>query len=483
MAQGAAVPLPDGESAALGAVPRDTPMMRQYLEMKARAPDAFLFFRLGDFYELFFEDAVRAAEILQITLTARSKGPERVPMCGVPFHAARRHVAKLLDAGHKVAICEQVETPGTTPGLVRRDVVRIVTPGMVLDEEVLEATSPSWLAAVAADKARWGAALLDGSTGEFRAAEGESVAQLVEWLSLAAPKELLLPEAGAAEVQEALHRGLPSVPVSTAALDSFHPVRAAAFLRAHFQVAALEGFGLERSPRATSAAGAALRYLKDTQRTTAAHVTAVRLEPLGASLVLDTVTRANLELVRTLRDGSRKGSLLGVLDRTVTSLGARKLSSWLLAPLRSVPDIERRLDAVEELSKKHVWREVWTGLLQKVADVERLCGRLAVGLGNARDLSALSRSLGVLPELSRALGACAAAPCEASASRWASTPACRRCSPAPSRTSHRPRSTREECFGRGTPRSSTGWWPSARTARAPSRSWSDGSASAPASGA
>jgi DNA mismatch repair protein MutS len=409
VAEGAAVPLLDTDSAERGALPRDTPMMRQYLEMKARAPDAFLFFRLGDFYELFFEDAVRAAEILQITLTARSKGPERVPMCGVPFHAARRHVARLLDGGHKVAICEQVETPGTSPGLVRRDVVRIVTPGMVLDEEVLEASAPSWLAAVAADKARWGAALLDGTTGEFRAAEGEGVVQLVEWLSLASPRELLLPQGGAAEVEEALRRALPRVPLSTTAVDSFHPVRAAAFLRTHFQVAALDGFGLERAPRATAAAGAALRYLKDTQRTDGVHVTAVRLEPLGACLVLDSVTRANLELVRTLRDGSRQGSLLGVLDRTVTSLGARKLSSWLLAPLRSLPDIERRLDAVEELSKKHVWREVWTGLLRQVADVERLCGRLAVGVGNARDLSALSRSLAVLPDLGRALGACQAA--------------------------------------------------------------------------
>jgi DNA mismatch repair protein MutS len=409
VAEGAAVPLRDTDSAERGPVPRDTPMMRQYLEMKARAPDAFLFFRLGDFYELFFEDAVRAAEILQITLTARSKGPERVPMCGVPFHAARRHVARLLDGGHKVAICEQVETPGTSPGIVRRDVVRIVTPGMVLDEEVLEASAPSWLAAVAADKARWGAALLDGTTGAFRAAEGEGVVQLVEWLSLASPRELLLPEGCAAEVEEALRRALPSVPISTAPVDSFHPVRAAAFLRAHFQVAALDGFGLERAPRATAAAGAALRYLKDTQRTDGAHVTAVRLEPLGACLVLDSVTRANLELVRTLRDGSRRGSLLGVLDRTVTSLGARKLSGWLLAPLRSLPDIERRLDAVEELSKKHVWRELWTGLLRQVADVERLCGRLAVGLGNARDLSALSRSLAVLPDLGRALEACQAA--------------------------------------------------------------------------
>jgi len=408
VAEGAAVPLSDTESAERGNAPRDTPMMRQYLEMKARAPDAFLFFRLGDFYELFFEDAVRAAEILQITLTARSKGPEKVPMCGVPFHAARRHVARMLEAGHKVAICEQVEAPGASPGLVRRDVVRIVTPGMVLDEDILEASTPSWLASVAADRTRWAAALLDASTGDFRVTEGESLPQLLEWLSVAAPRELLLPDDAHTEVREALGRGLPSVPISTVGADGFHPARAAAYLRSHFQVATLEGFGLAQSPGATSAAAAALRYLKDTQRTDAAHVTAVHLEPLGACLVLDAVTRANLELFRTLRDGSRKGSLLGVLDRTVTSLGARKLSSWLSSPLRSLEAINRRLDAVEELSKKHVWRELWTGLLRQVADVERLCGRLAVGVGNARDLSALSRSLAVLPELSAALSFCEA---------------------------------------------------------------------------
>ena len=402
------MPLADTESAERGTTPRETPMMRQYLEMKARAPDAFLFFRLGDFYELFFEDAVRAAEILQITLTARSKGPERVPMCGVPFHAARRHVAKMLDAGHKVAICEQVETPGSSPGLVRRDVVRIVTPGMVLDEDILEPSSPSWLAAVAVDKSRWGAALLDASTGDFRTAEGESVVQLLEWLSLAAPRELLVAEGAPDEVLEALSKGFPSLPLSTLPADGFHPVRAAAFLRSHFQVAALDGFGLLAAPLATAAAGAALRYLKETQRTEGAHVTGLRLEPLGASVVLDAVTRANLELLRTLRDGGRKGSLLGVLDRTVTSLGARKLSSWLLAPLRSQKAIERRLDAVEELAQKHVWRETWTGLLRQVADVERLCGRLAVGVGNARDLAALGRSLSVLPELGRALAGCEA---------------------------------------------------------------------------
>ena len=405
MSDGAAVPLEDTPSPG-GAGEAATPMMRQYLEMKARAPDAFLFFRLGDFYELFFEDAVRAAEILQITLTARSKGAERVPMCGVPFHAARRHVARLLEAGHKVAICEQVEAPGTSPGLVRREVIRVVTPGMVLDEEVLDAAAPSWLAAVTAEKGRWGAALLDASTGAFRAAEGEAWHALLEWLALAAPRELLVAEGAPDELAERLGRGLPGVPLSTVPADSFHPARSAAFLKAHFQVASLDGFGLATAGRATSAAGAALRYLRDTQRSEAPHVISLRLEPLGSALVLDAVTRANLEITRTIRDGSRRGSLLGILDRTVTPLGARRLAGFLLAPLRHIPDIEARLDAVEELSARSVWREQWTALLRQVSDVERLCGRLAMGVGTARDLAALARSLGALPDLGAALASC-----------------------------------------------------------------------------
>jgi len=386
-----------------------TPMIRQYLDAKARAGDAFLFFRLGDFYELFFEDAVRAAELLGITLTARSKGADRVPMCGVPFHAARRYLARLLEAGHKVAICEQVEAPGSGPGIVRREIVRIVTPGTILDEDVLDAASAAWLVAVSPGDGAHGAALLDVSTGDFRALQGPSLPALLEAVAAHEPREVLLPSDASAVVRTAVRDILGALPFTEREAAHFDATRAGAFLRTHFGVATLEAFGVDGAPRAVAAAGAALRYLKDTQRTEARHVHALRRVPLESTLVLDETTRTNLEVLRTMRDGSRAGSLLGVVDRTVTALGARRLSEWLLAPLLDLEAVRTRQDAVEELSTKAVWREAWAGLLRQVADVERILGRLATGLGTPRDLAGLGRSLAVLPDLAAALEGCRAA--------------------------------------------------------------------------
>ena len=385
-----------------------TPMIRQYLDAKARAGDAFLFFRLGDFYELFFEDAVRAAELLGITLTARSKGADRVPMCGVPFHAARRYLARLLEAGHKVAICEQVEAPGSGPGIVRREIVRIVTPGTVLDEDVLDASRAAWLLAVSPGDSTHGAALLDVSTGDFRAFQGPSLGAMLEAVAAHEPRELLLPADLPPAARSAIRQTLGNLPLTEREAAHFDPTRAGAFLRTHFGVATLEGFGVESAPRAVGAAGAALRYLKDTQRTEARHVHALRRVPLESVLVLDETTRTNLEVLRTMREGSRAGSLLGVVDRTVTALGARRLAEWLLAPLLDLDAIRTRQDAVEELSTKAVWREAWAGLLRQVADIERILGRLATGLGTPRDLGGLGRSLAVLPDLAGALEGCRA---------------------------------------------------------------------------
>ena len=388
-----------------------TPMMRQYLETKALHPGAILFFRLGDFYEMFFDDAVRAAEILQITLTSRAKGPDRVPMCGVPYHSARRYIAKLIEHGLRVAICEQVEEAGTGPGIVKREVIRIITPGMVLDDEVLEPRANNFLAAVVFGDEKCGAALLDASTGDFLAVETEDLDGLVEELGRADVRELLVAEdrVDTPELDALLSRLAQRPAVSTLDRGAFEPGRAAALLKAHFQVASLSGFGIEGAAWATAAAGAALRYVRETQKTDASHVDRlVRIER-GRHLILDESSRANLEVLRTLRDGSRKGSLLGVLDRTATGMGARKLARWLTAPLRSLPEIEARLDAVEELSGKGVVREELTALLKQVSDLERLCGRLSLGAGNARDLRALAVSLGVLPNLAQVLGACSSA--------------------------------------------------------------------------
>ena len=387
-----------------------TPMMRQYLETKALHPDTILFFRLGDFYEMFFEDAVRASELLQITLTARAKGSEKVPMCGVPYHSARRYIGRLVEQGLKVAICEQVEEAGSGPGLVRREVTRIITPGMVLDEEVLEPRASNFLAAVHWNERGFGAALLEASTGEFFTVEAPSAQELVETLARVEPRELLVPEGqkGAPEVGFLSARLSKQPPVTELEKAAFEPARATVYLRNHFAVASLEAFGLGEAPLATGAAGAALRYLKDTQKTPAAHVDRLTRVERSGHLLMDESSRANLEVLKTLRDGARKGSLLGVLDRTATSMGGRKLARWLASPLCALPEIHARLDAVEELAGRSVWREELTTLLKEVADLERLCGRLSLGAGNARDLRALGVSLALLPKLGVALSRCSA---------------------------------------------------------------------------
>lgn len=382
-----------------------TPMMKQYLEVKAQVPGALLFFRLGDFYELFFEDAVKAAELLQITLTSRAKGLERVPMAGVPYHAARRYIARLIDAGQKVAICEQLTPPGK--GIVKREVVRVVTPGMVLDDEVLEARENNFLAAVlpGADGEDWGAALIDASTGEFVALPPAPLDVLADDLARAAPRELLVPDGEPADLEPLLMSFGRRPVLATLEPEAFSGKRAKALLTSHFGVQSLDGFGLEQAGPSVGAAGAALRYVRDTQKSQAAHVDRISLQPRGGVLVIDEASRANLELVRTLKDNARSGSLLGVIDRTATPLGARKLARWLTAPLQDVAAIEARLDAVEALVQKASWREALVARLKEVADVERLCGRLSLASGGPRDVHALGRSLAAMPALAELLAA------------------------------------------------------------------------------
>jgi DNA mismatch repair protein MutS len=396
-----------------------TPMMRQYLEVKARYPDCLLFFRLGDFYEMFFEDAVKGAEALQITLTARSKGDDRVPMCGVPYHAARSYIAKLIDQGFKVAICDQIEdaeTPGAEARpaaggkLFRREVTRVVTPGMVIDDDMLEAREANYLAAVL-PLAQGGAfALLDASTGELRAGEATSDAALGAQLSRAAPREVIAPRTLLESPRlQAVASACARPPVLNAVDDSgFEVSRSHAFLKEHFGVRTLDGFGVS-SGHALAAAGAALRYLKETQKSAASHVDRVVSYRADSHLVLDARTLANLEVLRTVRDSRRKGSLLEVVDRSVTTMGSRRLADWLSAPLVDLAAIRERHDAVQELFEHGVLREDLAERLKGVADVERCVARLALGAGNARDLKALGASLGALPSLRQALAPCRAA--------------------------------------------------------------------------
>ncbi len=374
-----------------------TPMMRQYLETKARYPDAILFFRLGDFYEMFFDDAVQASQALQITLTARAKGDEKVPMCGVPYHAARGYVARLLERGFKVAICDQVEEAGKS-SLVRREVTRVVTPGMVLDDQMLDPREAAFLGAVAFGlEGGGGLALLDASTGQLACGEVGSDARLAEELRRAGVREVLLPRAAAdGERGQALVR---AVGAPLARCDDAELARAGEKLRRHLGVASLDGFGVGDLPLGLSAAWAALAYLAETQRAPPRHVDRLSRLATERVLLLDESTRANLEVERALAGGKRAGSLLGLLDRTVTALGGRRLVEWLRYPLLDVPAIEARLDGVEAFASSSVLRQAAAEALRPVGDVERLLSRLALSQGNARDLRALALALLALPRL------------------------------------------------------------------------------------
>ena len=387
--------------------PAVTPMMRQYLEVKARYPDAILFFRLGDFYEMFFDDALKASEALQITLTSRAKGDDKVPMCGVPHHAARGYVAKLVERGFKVAICDQMEEPGKS-SIVRREVTRVVTPGMVLDDQMLDPRTAAYVGAVAlSDGGGGGLALLDASTGELRLGELPSDTRVADELCRAGVRELLLARSASATPRGgALAR---AVGAPLAERDDGDFERAEEKLRRRLGVASLDGFGVGDLPLGLAAAAAALAYLEETQRAAPSHVDRLLRIPSDEVLLLDEATRANLELERTLSGGRRKGSLLGLLDRSVTGPGGRRLAEWLRWPLLDVAGIEARLDAVEELVGSAVLREDLAGALRSVADLERLLSRLVLGQGNGRDLRALATSLKALPRLEGLLAGAGAA--------------------------------------------------------------------------
>ena len=378
-----------------------TPMMRHYLEVKALHPDTMLFYRLGDFYELFFDDAIRAADLLHITLTSRSKGPDKIPMAGVPYHAVDRYIARLIQAGERVAICEQLSAP-SGKGMVQRDVVRVVTPGMVVDEALLEEKANNFLVAVVPGESAWGGAAIDASTGEFILFEEGTASELAEWVLAIGPRELI---AQAREPLDALLDRFAARPrVALCSIEAFTPRAGEALLQKHFGEPALRALGVKPGSLSLGAAGAALTYLKETQRSDAAHVVRLTVAHASDSVGLDEATRANLEITRTLRDGERRGSLVGAVDRTSTSAGGRKLLRWLLAPLRSVPAIEARHEAVEEFTKGAALRSALLGSLKSFSDIERLTARLTLGRGGPRDLWALGQSLRTLPFLATTLG-------------------------------------------------------------------------------
>ncbi len=378
--------------------PDPTPMMDQYHRLKARYPGMLLMFRLGDFYELFHEDAVVAARELEITLTSREAGKgNRIPMCGVPYHAVEAYLTRLVERGHRIALCDQLEDPKKAKGLVRRDVIRVVTPGTILDQTVLPRDANNFLVAVALADRRWGLAAADLSTGEFRVTELTGDERLVEELARLAPREILVPDSSAAWVRDLAEAG-GRARITTLEEWRFEFRTARQLLLTHFNVATLDGFGCEDLLAAVGAAGVLLHYLQETQRSPLTHFRRIVTYAGDGALVVDASTRRNLELFRNLRDGAPEGTLVSVLDDTETAMGARRLRQWLLQPLVDRQQIDHRLDAVAYLVSAARVRSTVRATLGKMADLQRLVGRIGHGSANGRDLVALAASLRVLPE-------------------------------------------------------------------------------------
>ncbi len=380
-----------------------TPMMQQYLAFKKRHQDAVLLFRMGDFYETFFEDAKLCARVLGLTLTSRDKGTNPVPMAGFPHHAADGYIKRLIRAGHRVAICDQVQDPAEAKGLVERDVTRVMTAGTLTEEQILDSRANNFLAAVALDDKRAGLAWVDVSTGRFEVEEPPAGA-LPESLQRIAPAECLLAQTEG----DAAHPALPHLPegcmVTRRPPWEFARDEGRRRLLDQFGVRSLDGFGLEGMGPALAAAGALLGYLQETQRTALGYIRKVEAFHGERYLVLDATTRRSLELTETMRGAGQEGSLLHVLDRTATPMGARLLRRHVLMPLRERDAIMQRLDAVEELVGNRALRRDLTTELEAIYDIERLTTKVYTGRANARDLVGLRRSLSHLGPLKALLG-------------------------------------------------------------------------------
>ncbi len=378
-----------------------TPMLKQYLELKARYDDALVLFQMGDFFELFFQDAEEAARALSIALTSRSRaGEEGIPMAGFPVHAAENYIGKLLEQGFKVVVCEQVEEPSQAKGLVRREVTRILTRGTQVDPGALTAHAENYLAAVAFQGDRWGLAYLSLSTGEFRLTEGAEGETLGDELWRLRPAELLVPEGSGGEVLAVALSPFQEPPTQRPLPPFAFDLEAARReLGRVLGTLFLDGFGLQDNLLGVAAAGAILRYLRDSHTLSLPHLD--RLIPYSRDdyLGLDEATLRHLEIFETWRSGSRQGSLLEILDVTITPMGARLLGRWLRQPLKDRESIEARLDAVDFFKDKSVLRQRWRQALKGMGDLERLTARLALEQATPREVGAVRYALGRLPLL------------------------------------------------------------------------------------
>ncbi|MFZ5975541.1 MAG: DNA mismatch repair protein MutS [Bacillota bacterium] len=378
-----------------------TPMMQQYMALKEKHADCILFFRLGDFYEMFFEDAKTASRELDIVLTGRDCGlPERAPMCGVPYHSVQGYINQLIEKGYKVAICEQLTDPAESKGIVERGVTRIITPGTVIESSMLTEGENNYLVSLCLEGARAGIACVDVSTGFFEMGElelGESNQSLLDELARYNPAEIIV------DPNMLLHfqglNDLYNTHYLLTAMDAwvFAPDQARETLEKHFQVASLDGLGCAHLTLGVSAAAGLLTYLGQTQKNALTHINRIQIIRRNNTLLIDATARRNMELTRSLRDGSKKGTLLELLDKTRTAMGARLLRRWIEQPLQDVQAIDARLDAVDELVHDVALAQGLKDALSGIYDIERLASRVAYASVNARDLLALAQSLRALP--------------------------------------------------------------------------------------
>ena len=381
-----------------------SPMMRQYLESKKEVPDALLFYRIGDFYEMFFEDAIKASKALDLVLTGKDCGlEERAPMCGIPYHAADSYVSKLVSQGFKVAIGEQVEDPKLAKGLVKREIIRVITPGTQTEETALEEGKNNYLSAIYPGNSGIGIATVDISTGELYSLSVSDSKELLDEISRFSPKEILCPIGflGDKELSSALDSRF-SLSITEKEKEYFGKEEADKILSAHFS-SSIPGLGLEHAPLERRALGACLRYLYDTQKNILSHIRHIERFHREDYMLLDLSTQRNLELWETLRDKKKRGSLLWVLDKTHTAMGSRMLRHFLERPLRERRKMEERLDCIEELCQRYIDGEELREYLDSIYDMERLIGKISISSANARDMLALKSSLQFLPVIKRTL--------------------------------------------------------------------------------
>ena len=378
-----------------------TPMMKQYMQTKEEYKDCILFYRLGDFYEMFFDDALTASKELEITLTGKNCGlEERAPMCGIPYHAVDSYLNRLVSKGYKVAICEQVEDPKTAKGIVKREVIRVVTPGTNLDTQGLDETKNNYIMCIVYMADRYGLSVADVTTGEYLVTELDSQTKLMDELYKFMPSEIVCNEAfymsglDLDDLKNRLHMAIYSLEAWY-----FDDALCRETLQEHFKVASLEGIGLSDYECGMIASGALLKYLEETQKNSLSHMSRLTRYATGNYMVLDSATRRNLELVETLREKQKRGSLLWVLDKTKTAMGARTLRKYVEQPLIDKESIVKRLDAVAELKDNAICREEIREYLNPVYDLERLVGKITYQSANPRDLIAFQSSLSMLPSV------------------------------------------------------------------------------------